>query len=910
LSADANTVAIGGIADNSSNGAAWIFTRSGNSWSQQGSKLVGTNNAGAANQGNWVAISADGNTVMETGIGDNAGVGAAWIFTRSNGVWTQQGSKLVGTGSIGNSQQGSGAALSADGNTAVLGGPGDNSSQGAAWVFTRSKGVWTQQGSKLTGTGNSGVAYQAVALSLSPNGATLISGGGQDNSFQGAAWIFTASSNAALSTLTISKGVLSHAFKSTTTSYSVAEMNAASSITVSPTLSDLNATVTVNGVVVTSGSASLPIALKAGINNINVQVTAADGITTQTYALAVTRAPSANAYLSNLKVNTATLSPAFAFKTLNYTSSVPSTTASVTFTPALLDTTASSIKINGYTVANKTASMPLGLPFGTSTFDIVVTAQDSVTTQTYTVSITRPQSTVATLSNLQISSGTLSPVFASGTTSYAATVATTTTSITVTPTTTDTTAIVTVNGQHVTSKTASPAINLAVGTDTIKTVVTAQDGVTRDTYTLIVTRDAPGTNNAYLSNLTVNTAALSPAFNFKTFAYTSSVPNSTTSVTVKPALFDATASSLTVNGTAVANKTASGPIALSIGTNTINITVIARDGITTQTYTITITRAPSTIATLSNLQISSGTLSPVFASGTTSYTATVATTTSSITVTPTVTDTSATVTVNGKSIKSNTASGAINLAMGADTIRTIVTAQDGATRDTYILIVTRDAGGTNNAYLANLNVTTATLSPSFAFKTLAYTSNVPNTTGSVTIKPSLLDTAASVKVNGVAVANKTASGPIALAVGANTINIVVTAHDGITITTYTVTITRAAAPVDGFDPGLSVNDPAEHPSFSDDIIVVHNGLSPNGDGINDFLVIDGIQAYPDNKLSVMNRNGLLIYEAKGYDNSSKVFDGHSNKNGQMQLPGTYFYQLDYAVDGITKHKTGFIVLKY
>ena len=61
---------------------------------------------------------------------------------------------------------------------------------------------------------------------------------------------------------------------------------------------------------------------------------------------------------------------------------------------------------------------------------------------------------------------------------------------------------------------------------------------------------------------------------------------------------------------------------------------------------------------------------------------------------------------------------------------------------------------------------------------------------------------------------------------------------------------------------------------------------------------------------IMNRNGQLIFEAKGYDNNSKVFDGHSNKNGQMQLPGTYFYQLEYTAKGILKHKTGFIVLRY
>jgi hypothetical protein len=63
-------------------------------------------------------------------------------------------------------------------------------------------------------------------------------------------------------------------------------------------------------------------------------------------------------------------------------------------------------------------------------------------------------------------------------------------------------------------------------------------------------------------------------------------------------------------------------------------------------------------------------------------------------------------------------------------------------------------------------------------------------------------------------------------------------------------------------------------------------------------------------LMIMNRNGQLVYEAGGYDNSAKVFDGHSNKTGAKQLPGTYFYSLDYSVKGVTKRKTGFIILKY
>src|SRR5580700_8789361 len=67
---------------------------------------------------------------------------------------TQQGAKLVGTGAVGlGVEEGYSVALSSDGNTAIVGGPddnpgaGNNSGTGAAWVFTRSNGVWTQQGS-------------------------------------------------------------------------------------------------------------------------------------------------------------------------------------------------------------------------------------------------------------------------------------------------------------------------------------------------------------------------------------------------------------------------------------------------------------------------------------------------------------------------------------------------------------------------------------------------------------------------------------------------------------------------------------------------------------------------------------------------------------------------------------------
>ena len=193
LSADGNTAIVGGYTDNSSAGAAWVFTRSGGVWTQQGTKLVGTGAVGAAFQGYSVSLASDGNTAIVGGNTDNSSVGAAWVFTRSGGVWTQQGAKLVGTGAVGAARQGFSVSLSADGNTAIVGGCTDNSSAGAAWVFTRSGGVWAQQGTKLVGTGAVGVAEQGFSVSLSADGNTAIVGGYTDNGGAGAAWVFTRS---------------------------------------------------------------------------------------------------------------------------------------------------------------------------------------------------------------------------------------------------------------------------------------------------------------------------------------------------------------------------------------------------------------------------------------------------------------------------------------------------------------------------------------------------------------------------------------------------------------------------------------------------------------------------------------------------------------------------------------------
>ena len=246
LSEDGNTAIIGGWNDNGGVGAAWVFVRSGSTWVQQ-SKLIATGAIGGAQLGSAVALSADGNTAIVGGFGDNSATGAAWVFTRSGGIWTQQAklvgsatsslsvfgysvgisaagnvaivgasqyaspgaawvfgrnnsgqwseqARLVGDSAIGNARQGISVALSGEGDTALVGGPGDNNDVGAAWVFAHSGGVWTQQ-AKLIGSGAAGNAGQgsSVALPFSDTGPALV-GGNNDNNGIGAAWVFFRSS--------------------------------------------------------------------------------------------------------------------------------------------------------------------------------------------------------------------------------------------------------------------------------------------------------------------------------------------------------------------------------------------------------------------------------------------------------------------------------------------------------------------------------------------------------------------------------------------------------------------------------------------------------------------------------------------------------------------------------------------
>ena len=193
ISGDGNTLLFGGMDDMYGAGAAWVFARNNGSWKQQGTKLVGD---GAEGDYSWqageVALASDGNTALVAGTHDNTGAGAAWIFVRTAGIWRQQGRKLVGAGADGRANQGF-VALSGDGSVAILGGPRDHfpPETGATWVFTRSGEEWTQQGGKLVGWGSIGQTWQGIAVAIDKAGKTLVVGGRYDDGGTGAVWVFS-----------------------------------------------------------------------------------------------------------------------------------------------------------------------------------------------------------------------------------------------------------------------------------------------------------------------------------------------------------------------------------------------------------------------------------------------------------------------------------------------------------------------------------------------------------------------------------------------------------------------------------------------------------------------------------------------------------------------------------------------
>jgi hypothetical protein len=179
LSADGTTALIGAPRTNAYGGGAWVFTLSESSnWEEQ-ADLSGGSEASEAcatsveecSFGRAVALSADGNTAIIGAPRNDGNRGAALIYTRQGSTWTQTATLTGGEEEHDEGRLGKSVALSADGNTAIAGASSDLGGRGAAWVFENNGSSWVQAGPKLTG--GEGSAHFGFSVAIFGNTAVV-----------------------------------------------------------------------------------------------------------------------------------------------------------------------------------------------------------------------------------------------------------------------------------------------------------------------------------------------------------------------------------------------------------------------------------------------------------------------------------------------------------------------------------------------------------------------------------------------------------------------------------------------------------------------------------------------------------------------------------------------------------------
>lgn len=391
-------------------------------------------------------------------------------------------------------------------------------------------------------------------------------------------------------------------------------------------------------------------------------------------------------YLRSLTLSSGPLTPVFTRTVTAYTARVANDVASIVLTPTASSPTAV-LTVNGAPVVSGSPSSPIALNVGPNAITVTVATADGLSTRNYVVTVTR---TGADLASLVLSSGPLTPLFATGTTAYTAAVPASVRTVTVTPTAADPTAAITVNGATVASGAPFGPILLHSPTTTITTVVTAQDGTTSKTYTIQIAR--PPRADADLIDLALTYGVLTPGFISTTTSYTSAVDNAIASVAVIATSSDPFAQ-LSVNGSPATSGQPSTPVTLAVGDTPITTRVTSEDGLVTSTYTITVTRAATNAdnPALANLRVDRGPLSPAFAPATTSYSvAAVPFTVTTATITPTAGEVGAMIAVSGAPVASGAASPPLALNVGANTLTTIITAPNGGDTRTYVVSITRE----------------------------------------------------------------------------------------------------------------------------------------------------------------------------------------------------------------------------
>ena len=568
---------------------------------------------------------------------------------------------------------------------------------------------------------------------------------------------------------------LSPSFTPERESYTIADQPySVTTVTISATKTDSDSTI-VSG----TGERSL----STGANTLEVVVKAQNN-EEKTYSIRVDRAKNNDATLSTLNVNGTALSPSFDPAVFVYHVVMESDVE--VFTPSLV--TARANDING---ANVALGAAVDINENTETrYDIIVTAENGHQ-ETYTIYAKRKKSSDNKLKRVDLENATLSPSFSSNNDQYTLTIPSNATEFTITGIANDTRARV--EGNNTYPKT----------TETVTLTVIAEDG-TEKPYTFnVITADALDNT---LTLLEVEGYTLSPDFSKTTVVYDiGEIPFGTTNLSV---LATPTNIRSTINYYVDGVSQSSHIVTLpqTLGTKSITVEVIPATNVASQarSYSISYTMVTSTNNYLLSMIPSTGTLSPTFQKGITSYTMTVPYDTDSISFQLVTEDTSA-------SVKSNlTGSNFVftniepvtytyPLRVGSNTATFTVKAPNGGLKEYQVAITRTNRVASNDTFLSSLSVDNYELSPIFDKDTESYSIGaIPYSLDKLTVRAvgNYAGQTITYSLNGVDVlVTDPANAEINVAgtSGSNLINVHVVAENGVDAKNYQISYTKTAS---------------------------------------------------------------------------------------------------------------------
>lgn len=671
-------------------------------------------------------------------------------------------------------------------------------------------------------------------------------------------------------------------------------------IEVTPTPANVAAKVTVNGERLISGSVSKSLPLNMGENTVKTMVTAQDGLTTRTYNLNIKRTLSSNADLANIVIKSNMLHPSFTAGTTEYTVSAAANVNSFTITPVTLYN-GSKIVINGTPALSVNAPFSIDLVKGTNVILIKVTAPDGISTKTYKLTVTASPKPVITFPVL--------PLKVYGDPDFETEASSNYKNIPITYTS-DNLKVATILGNKVhiigagmVNITATQMVDTNAAISISRSLI-----VNKNSRTLKF--DEIKTKTYGDEDFDVNaTASSGEAIIYKD--YNPSVINI---VNGKIHIIGAGTTSITAT---VASNNNYDNIPVQSRTLTINkcvLNVIADNQIKKYGYD----NSPFIInykgfvngddTTKLNTQSTASTIATAFSpvgkydiipAGAVSDNYTFNYVKGILTVMP--------------STRTLLFSAIADKTYGDPDFYAGATTSSGETviyKD-YDQSLINIVNGQIHIIGAGVTPITATVEPNGNYIDIPYqrqilTINKANQTISFqNIPRQIIGTSHNLEKE------VTASSGLPVTFASSNLNIagidganLVPTHLG------EIIITASQNGNSNYNSAQSVVMPVDIGAANGDEIVIHPAISPNGDGKNDFFDIDGIQSYPDNKVLIMSRSGEIIYEVKGYNNSTQVFDGRSNKTGALQQAGTYFYLIQYTSNGQLKQKTGFLLLRY